>query len=388
MICNDPTFTENGPVLSTTVQHSATPAADAAHHLHRSHNNFNLLRFCFAVLVIFSHVIELKDGNRNREILTALFHTISFGELAVAGFFLLSGYLIVKSWSHEPSFWQYIRKRVLRIYPAFIAASLICGLAIGPLAGDPSYLANFSITGFVSYMLALTMPNIPPVFNGSHYALVNAAMWTIRFEFVCYLAVPAAALLGLFRHRSRWLAATVAILALNIATNVFGLHWHPHGAYDVFSNPLVRLLMLFFVGGSFYLYRDVIRFRRVPALVAGVVLVGALFSSALAEIGAATAGAYLVFYFAVTPMPAFAWFNRLPDVSYGTYLYGWPAIKVLYWIFPAISVGIALPVTIVVSIACGVISWYLVEKPFLKLKPVNRGARAPLVSNASDMAPH
>jgi hypothetical protein len=38
-------------------------------------------------MVIVSHAPELLDGNRSREILTQVFHSISFGELAVSGFF-------------------------------------------------------------------------------------------------------------------------------------------------------------------------------------------------------------------------------------------------------------------------------------------------------------
>src|SRR5579872_6630536 len=80
-------------------------------------NNFNFMRLCLAVLVIFSHSFEIIDGNRRREPLTRIFHTFSLGELAVDGFFLLSGYLIVKSWERRPVLLNYLQKRVYRIYP-------------------------------------------------------------------------------------------------------------------------------------------------------------------------------------------------------------------------------------------------------------------------------
>src|SRR5207249_2005940 len=38
----------------------------------------------------------------------------------------ISGFLIVHSWLHSRSGWVYLQKRVARIYPAFVVASLFC----------------------------------------------------------------------------------------------------------------------------------------------------------------------------------------------------------------------------------------------------------------------
>src|SRR5690349_3903397 len=99
-----------------------TDARRFGHH----RNGFGALRLIFASLVIVSHTPEIIDGDRRNEILTNVFGTISFGELAVFGFFIVSGYLITSSYLSSRSPIDYLLRRVARIYPGFIIAFLIC----------------------------------------------------------------------------------------------------------------------------------------------------------------------------------------------------------------------------------------------------------------------
>jgi peptidoglycan/LPS O-acetylase OafA/YrhL len=325
-------------------------------------NNFTPLRLLLALLVLLAHAPELVDGDRRREPLTWLFGTLSFGEFAVDCFFLLSGYLIVQSWLAAPHAASYLRKRVLRIYPGFVVASLICGFVVGPLGADPAaYGAQFWPGGFVTGIALLQTPVVPPVFAGQPHASVNGSMWTISLEFACYLTVLAAGLAGALRRRHIWLAASAALVAGTLAWQLAG-----HALPD-----LARLAMCFFCGGSFYLYREqVARWPTRPLTVfpAIVILLAALGSRVLAEPVLATLGCWLLLRAAFAPAAALAPLRRLPDVSYGVYLYGWPVQKLLLWYWPALSPWTLFALAAPLAIALGAASWYLVEKPCLALR--------------------
>jgi peptidoglycan/LPS O-acetylase OafA/YrhL len=88
--------------------------------LRRTGNNFGFLRLLFALLVIVSHSPTLIDGDNSRELWNETFGSFTFGGVAVDGFFLISGYLITKSFESSKTIADYLAKRILRIYPGYM----------------------------------------------------------------------------------------------------------------------------------------------------------------------------------------------------------------------------------------------------------------------------
>ena len=350
--------------------------------LARDGNNFNFLRLVLATLVLFSHSFALT-GRGHLEPLVRLFGTLSLGALALDGFFLLSGFLIVRSWTQAPQVWPYLQKRILRIYPAFLVAFAFCIFIVGPLASSsPAYFGQLHLKNLAMRALLLQEPAAPDVFKNQLYPVLNGAMWTIAYEFRCYLLVLILGLLGATKHRYFWLAATLSLMAIYPLRPDAGSFGFAQSFYLLGRpGPLIRLAMLFMVGGCFFLFVERVRFHAATALgCLPFIARGDVQRNRFAEVAVATLGGYVLLWFAFVEIPFLDRFQRGADVSYGLYLYGWPVQKLLLLVWPTLSPLPLFALALVFSYACGTLSWRIIEKPALRWK--RRFARDPHIVSA------
>lgn len=345
-------------------------------------NAFGALRLILASMVIFAHTPELLDGNRGREPLTMIFGTLSFGEFAVNGFFVISGYLIAASFLNSSSPWSYLKKRIARIYPGFILAFALCVLVVAPIGGAALPMSPGGIGRLLLDCLMLQQPMVNGAFPGHPYPVLNGSMWTIAYEFRCYLAVAALGLAGMLRRPGIVLALALLCLALAVALPLKPhVDWNPNAPLPdlngyrlgelrdaLFGNVRqnLRLFAAFLTGTSFYLWRERIRFPRWAVMAAAVMLPLCLFSATLALPAMLILGGYLIF--AIARLAGGTWFaaiNNENDVSYGVYLYAWPVSKLLIWWLPAAPLAVHIVATWVIAYGLGWASWLLVEKPVM-----------------------
>lgn len=332
---------------------------------------FDMFRVLFACLVILAHAPELTDGNRNRELWNRWTHSgNTFGTVAVDGFFLLSGFLIVQSWQHNPEILNFLRKRMLRIVPGFVVASVLSVLIIGLLApGVPHFFRNLG-RPFVKSMLVFGVPVTPPLLPGMPYPVANGSFWTLPYEVRCYCLVSVLGICTVVRRPAIWLSVTIGLL-LGTAVPEITSQWHWHLRTETLSGTVANdfhLTASFFVGGCFYLFHEWIKFRRLFALAAGGVLLAVrLLSPEHLEVAVIVFGGYLMFYLAQLPTDRFANMRRLPDLSYGIYLYGFPIESLWIW-YRHGSPWVTAAVSTVLAAAMGWLSWHYVERPMLRLK--------------------
>ncbi|HKW54362.1 MAG TPA: acyltransferase [Stellaceae bacterium] len=330
-------------------------------------NNFDALRLIAATSVILSHAFLLSQGRQDNEPLVAL--TGGQAPLGVVGvfvFFVISGFLVTQSYETTGSPLRYAAKRALRIYPGLAVCILLCAFVLGPLVtheplGD--YLRDRLTYNFLLNNLWLnTDHNTLPGVGFTRFAfgaVVDGPLWTLPAEVVMYAMVLVLGLLRLLRLAALLPLLAVGLVCLRLDTAASG--WFI---------GTVSWLLAFFVAGMI-LYK----LRRLPIFSGRIALAALIGLVASVPLGGFIVlfplfGAYLVIYLArerrLPVVPA----ARCGDLSYGLYIYGWPVEQtLLYLTGGALAWWQLFPPALAVSAAIAFLSWHLIEKRALRLKP-------------------
>ena len=148
-----------------------------------------------------------------------LAHELNFGALGVKCFFVISGFLVTQSWLARNALVPFVAARVLRIYPALIAAMLFTIV----LAGVSSSLRVAAISSphpqtlDYAWRVALgweMVYRLPDVFAQNPFPhAVNGSLWTLPIELRLYVAVLVAGSAGIAGAAdSAWLAAVARVV--------------------------------------------------------------------------------------------------------------------------------------------------------------------------------
>lgn len=322
-------------------------------------NQFGIVRLVLAALVLFSHSFPLADGFTQVEPLRKLTGTTTFGELAVDFFFVISGYLVSQSLDRSRSVGSYLSKRIRRIYPGYavaVAFSIVLALACGGVWRNPADLNNL----LLSYA-TLHQPVVSLAFAGNAYQVVNGSLWTIQYEFLCYL-LPIVVLP--LKHRRQGLIVLLAAVVLVVLSDL-----NPRAGTTMLArlHNAFRLSGMFLAGMSLNYLPERWLHRPALALVAAIIGAAALFAPGVAGLGVALAGGY-----AVLSLCKYAGRSRLSaigrhtDISYGVYLYAWPLQSLVVWLVPGIGPWLVFMLALPMAIAAGLLSWHFIEAPFLR----------------------
>ena len=340
-------------------------------------NNFDLIRLLAASQVAVVHTMSAFK-------MYGLHATVfNLGVRMFPGvpiFFVISGFLISKSYERSPSLRDYYRNRCLRIFPA-LWVCLVASLGLTLIAGV-SILGPVSTRAWLAWWAAQMSlyqqfgPDfLKPVGMGS----LNGSLWTIPVELEFYLLLPL--IYALFQLRER--RGDLALLSLLAGSLI--LHWL-YCRPSLFPKPpphtflvetVVPYLWMFLAGALIQRHWTALRgflAGRTHWWLLGYVLICVITKRLHVYVGSADISplfllplAGLVLSCAVTRPTLSDRLLRHNDVSYGTYIYHALVLNALL-VLGAPDNVLCAAAALAISFGLGAASWWCVERPFLRHK--------------------
>ena len=149
-------------------------------------NNFSILHWLGFTLVVLGHQYVLM-GQNPPFVLDSVCH-----DMGIKILFIVSGYLVTKSYQHTNTNLLYIKKRIKRIFPPLILCVLAVAVIIGPMITTKGMQSYFRGTWNYIYRNILLYPtySLPGIFKGNPVSqAVNGSLWSLPIEFFCYIVI-------------------------------------------------------------------------------------------------------------------------------------------------------------------------------------------------------
>ena len=317
-------------------------------------NNFDIMRLVLALTVVVAHC-RILSQSASLGAIDAL-----NPEIAVDGFFAISGFLVVASYERSSSMRQYFAKRARRILPGYWLSTIVCVLiAI-------AFTHSFHVWGFLLANLTFMNflhPGIPGLFSSNFLPAVNGALWTIKEELSFYVCVPF--IVWLCRKYGHDIILPILIVLSIVYRQM---------TVGPISHQLPAQLAYFLTGTLLYYHLSWFK-RRGLWVVAAAALAYIIYSFTgwiflqPCSLSVLTIGACYL-------LPHFEGPAKWGDFSYGAYVLHFPIIQSL------VALGlftydpwVALITVLVLVSVSAVLSWKFVESPFLKsrLRKISAG---------------
>lgn len=342
-------------------------------------NSMGFLRVVFAGLVIFSHAFPI--GGWGEDPTYHLWNEqADVSQLGLLGFFALSGFLVTRS-ARRRDVLQYFWARFLRIYPAYFVVLLVGALVVGPwfFARENGSVSGYWGTQpdapltYITQNLALEQQQrgIGDVWRDlphgeiSQASVLNGSLWTLYWEFLCYVLVGGLAVIGVLA-RAR---IVVPLLALLLTLGATVTLYVPNMGWSEAQGRILALVSIFLIGAAMELYAEKISMAPRWGLLAAFAIVLTLHTQLFTSVGYA-AFAYFTLWLSVHLPSRLHGVGARTDLTYGLYIYAWPVAMGLtdYGIPDAWGYAVFVLLTYAITLPLAWLSWHLVERPAMALK--------------------
>lgn len=325
-------------------------------------NCFDFLRFFFAANIVLAHLCELSQSE-NLEFL----YRFSNSSLAVQGFFVISGFLVAKSFANTSSLKEYFIKRAKRILPAYVVVILfsVTTLACFSRIGISDYVTDINVYKYLGWnliFLNFMHPCLPGLFENNLLCAVNGALWTLKVEEGFYLFLPLIFYAIKKSKKPLLILGSLYILSL--------LYWFVMDFY--FNQPLLAKqlpgYLAYFVTGIFlFLNFDFVQQEKNKFLMAAILLliISNFLDFQMDFLYPAAFGTIVII--TAYSLSFLNNFGKYGDFTYGLYIYHFPIIQLFrqYNLFEKYNPILMAFVVILITLFFAVFSWFVVEKRFL-----------------------
>lgn len=335
-------------------------------------NNFNLIRLIATVFVFAGHMGMLLNGN------PPLLGGFRLHELGVGILFLMSGYLITKSWMSDPNPLRYSIRRFFRLWPPFAVLILIMVFVTGPMLSDlgvqgyyqswyKAYLQNLRF--FIVYAQPGVFTDLP-VPNTT-----NGSLWTMPVEGALYVITPL--LLTTLQVRRNPEKSFYPMAVLACAACGFDLYLRifcTNAIVVLYGTNLISAyhLIVFYIIGILFTYDKVRKYLNIQVGCAALFLlfIFQLSGEPLQQVLLYIILPYFIFSLAFAKEPVFCRLGRKVEPSYGIYLYGFFFQQLVVYLQQKNGINLSYTQAFIFSgiptLVAAVLSYYLVEMPAMR----------------------
>jgi peptidoglycan/LPS O-acetylase OafA/YrhL len=333
-------------------------------------SGFDYLRLILAIGVAISHSRGVTTGTAG----IPLLYRLNLVDATVGGnpltapilpmFFALSGFLVAGSLERSKTLLTFLGLRVIRIYPALAVEIVLSALLIGTAVTSLPLASYFQDPLFWSYLLNAIGDihyKLPGVFvNSPTPDVVNAQLWTVPYELLCYVALAALVLCGAVQRKFLIPLGAAGLALARLCDYQLPIGDIKLNAQIGFDGPL--LIVCFLAGVSFYLFRNKIAWCYplfFGALMASIALIWFI---PFGEYPAILTLTYVTVYFGLTNTKRL-FLIKGADYSYGIYLYHFVIIQLFVYLAAPRSGWFTAIICVPLSALVAACSWHFIEKP-------------------------
>jgi len=351
------------------------PPTNSAKH---TDNNLDFIRLLAALAVLISHSYPLYANPA--EPLALLTGSITLGTFAVYIFFIVSGFLVAQSWNRDPDPVRFSIRRALRLLPGLYVFLFISTVFVGPLLTElplSEYFSAARVSGYVWQLGIFWLQGyLPGVYEHNVFPIYfNGSLWSIRIEVACYIVALVLGIVGVLSSKAATTAfALVAFVAYYYATYFVS---GTHGFLNMEMKQSLDVAAYFYAGSMlFHWWPKLPKLHGAYAL-ATLIAILTLGGSRLQPV-LHLALPFLILSIAFHPVKILSFAASRGDFSYGIYVYSFPVQQtVMHFFGHEISFAAFITLSLIGTMACAFLSWHVVERPALQLKPTRRNSRRP-----------